>query len=131
MIKTIENSSNSNNIIKLVKGATIAIISTIVFLIIFSIILSYSKVQESTIPVITIIISSVSVLIGGSLTSSNIRKNGMITGGTVGIIYILVIYILSSIITKNFLLNTYSLIMIISSILLGGIGGILGVNIKK
>ena len=48
----------------------------------------------------------------------------------VGLIYITLIYLLSSIITGNFLLNTKSMIMIITSVLTGALGGIIGVNKK-
>lgn len=130
MIKTIENSDSNNSIKKILKGAIVSILTTLFLLIIFSIILTYSKIQESAVPMVTIIISGISILIGGSLTTSNIRKNGMITGGMVGLIYIITIYLLSSIITKNFSFNTYSIVMIIVSVLSGGIGGIIGVNIK-
>ena len=40
------------------------------------------------------------------------------------------LYIISSTITGNFGLNNYSIIMIATSVLIGGIGGIIGVNRK-
>ena len=58
----------------------------------------------------------------------NLRKNGIINGALVGILYIFLIYFLSSIIEKDFSLNTYSIIMLISSIFIGALGGIIGVN---
>ena len=48
----------------------------------------------------------------------------------VGLIYIAIIYLLSSIVTGNFLLNITSIIMIITSVLTGALGGIIGVNKK-
>ena len=60
-----------------------------------------------------------------------IKKNGIVYGGIIGIIYIIGLYIISSIVTTGFSLNMYSIIMIILSILAGMIGGIVGVNIKK
>ena len=59
---------------------------------------------------------------------SNVSKNGIINGSIVGFIYILIIYILSSLIEGSFSLNTYSIIMIIGSGLAGALGGIIGVN---
>jgi hypothetical protein len=40
------------------------------------------------------------------------------------------LYIISSIISKNFSMNNYSIIMMATSIVLGGLGGIIGVNKK-
>lgn len=119
---------SGNNIKKIIKGSIISIIVTIVSLVIFAILLTYTGIDESTIPTVTIIITALSILIGSSLSMSKIKKNGIINGSLVGLIYIMVIYILSSIIEGNFALNIYSIIMILGSVLAGALGGIIGVN---
>ena len=131
MINVSENiSENGNNIKKVIKGSAFSIIITLIGLLIYSIILSYTSVSESTIPTIVIIIKAISVLIGSTISTSNIKKNGIINGMFVGVIYIAIIYLLSSIVTGNFLLNITSIIMIITSVLTGALGGIIGVNKK-
>jgi len=47
-----------------------------------------------------------------------------VNGGAIGLIYILVIYLLSSITGSNFTLNMYSIIMIMLSIAAGAVGGV-------
>jgi putative membrane protein, TIGR04086 family len=123
-------SENGNNIKKVIKGSAFSIIITLIGLLVYSIILSYTSVSESTIPTIVIIITAISILIGSTISTSNIKKNGIINGMFVGLIYIAIIYLLSSIVTGNFLLNITSIIMIITSVLTGALGGIIGVNKK-
>lgn len=131
MINMSENiSKNGNNIKKVIKGSAFSIIITLIGLLVYSIILSYTSVSESTIPTIVIIITAISILIGSTISTSNIKKNGIINGMFVGLIYIAIIYLLSSIVTGNFLLNITSIIMIITSVLTGALGGIIGVNKK-
>ena len=131
MINMSENiSENGNNIKKVIKGSAFSIIITLIGLLVYSIILSYTSVSESTIPTIVIIITAISILIGSTISTSNIKKNGIIIGMFVGLIYIAIIYLLSSIVTGNFLLNITSIIMIITSVLTGALGGIIGVNKK-
>lgn len=131
MINMSENiSENGNNIKKVIKGSAFSIIITLIGLLVYSIILSYTSVSESTIPTIVIIITAISILIGSTISTSNIKKNGIINGMLVGLIYIAIIYLLSSIVTGNFLLNITSIIMIITSVLTGALGGIIGVNKK-
>ena len=131
MIKTSENSNeNGNNIKRVLKGSAFSIVITLIGLLIYSIILSYTSVAESTIPTIIIIITGISILIGSTISTANIKKNGIVNGILVGLIYISLIYLLSSIITGNFLLNINSIIMIIVSVLTGAVGGIIGVNMK-
>lgn len=122
------NEDNSNNFIKILKGSVISIIATLVLLIIYAALLTYTNINENTMPTTIIAITALSILIGSEITTDRIKKNGIINGGFVGIIYIAILYLISSIVTKNFSLNNYSIIMILTSILIGGLGGIIGVN---
>lgn len=128
------NSINENeftkNIIRIIKGSVTAIILTLLLLLIFAIILTYTSLEESVINPVIIVISVVSILIGSSISTLKISKNGLLNGGLVGIIYILTIYLLSSITSSGFGINLYSIIMMILSIIAGMIGGIIGVNMK-
>lgn len=131
MMKLTENlSENGNNIKKIIKGSIISIIITLISLLIFASLLTYTNVSESTIPTVTIIITIISILIGSSLCMSTVKKNGIINGVAIGLIYIAFIYLLSSVIEGNFALNLKSIIMIIGAVLAGGLGGIIGVNRK-
>ena len=124
------NENNSNCIFNILKGTAISIVITFALLIIFSAILTYTSVNENTMPAVIIIVTALSILIGSQVTTSKMKKNGIVNGILVGGIYFVFLYILSSIISKNFTLNNYSIIMMATNILLGGIGGIIGVNKK-
>lgn len=131
MINMSENiSENGNNIKKIIKGSVFSIVITLIGLLVYSIILSYTSISETTMPATIIIITAVSILIGSTISTSNIKKNGIVNGVLVGLIYIAIIYLISSIVTGNFLLNTNSIIMVIASVLTGAMGGIIGVNRK-
>lgn len=117
------------NIIRVIKGSITALILTLILLFIFSIILTYTSLQESTIVPVVIIITAISILIGSSISTIKIKKNGLLNGALVGFIYIFTIYIISSITYSGFSLNISSIIMIIGSILAGMLGGIIGVNL--
>ena len=58
-------------------------------------------------------------------------SKGLINGGVVGLTYILALYMLSSFANGNFSLNLNSVIVLITSILAGVVGGIIGVNFQK
>ena len=128
MVKVSEN--NSNSVVRILKGSIISIITTLILLIIFSAMLTYTNINENTIPTVIIICTALSILIGSQIATSKIKRNGILNGALVGIIYIAFLYIISSCITKNFSLNNYSIIMMLVSILIGGVGGIIGVNRK-
>lgn len=128
--KKIEDISKEKNIIKILKGVMISIVISILLLTIYAVILTYTSTSESTIKPVVIIITGISLLIGSFISSMKLKKQGMTNGGIVGLIYILSIYIISSIWLSNFSLDLESIIMIIVSIITGMIGGIIGINIK-
>ena len=118
----------SRNFVNIIKGVIISIIFTLIFLFIFSIILTYTNISESFITPVIIVITAISIFIGSSIGNIKMKKNGLLNGALIGGIYLLSIYLLSGIINKNFSLSTSSIIIIISGMICGMFGGIIGVN---
>ena len=126
-----QTSETKKSVSNLIKGIIIAFFITTILIFILSAILTYTNISETFIPIGTVIVSSISILVGAFLSTHHIKKNGIMNGGIIGAIYIITLYILSSIISGNFSINTQAIIMIIICILTGAIGGVLGVNTKK
>ena len=116
--------TNNNHLFSIIKGTLIAFFVTVIALMVFSILLVYTDLSEETIKPVIITITGISILIGSSIGTRKLKKNGLINGAIIGILYILIIYIISSILNSNFTINLMSLIMIS----IGLIGGILGRN---
>lgn len=119
-----------NNYISILKGSLLAIVITIVCLTIYAAILTYTSVSENTIVPVVLVVSGISILIASSISARKLKKQGMINGGIIGLIYILAIYLLSSILSAEFSLNTSSILMILVCIITGMVGGIIGINMK-
>ncbi|MCI8444462.1 MAG: TIGR04086 family membrane protein [Clostridia bacterium] len=62
--------------------------------------------------------------------NGKIKKNGIINGGMIGGSYLLILYMISSLLNWKFSLNWQSIIMIVVGIIFGILGGIIGVNKK-
>ena len=130
MLKNSTEECKKNNLIKILKGSIISIVITIVLLLIFSALLAYTNLNENVSTYVIIAIMGISIIIGSLISTRKVKKNGMINGGLVGLIYIIFIYILSSIFITTFgSINIYTIIMIIIAIITGIIGGIIGVNL--
>lgn len=126
-----EKQEEFNNIAKiLLKGSAISFVSLLILLFAFSAILTYTNIDESIIPIATIVINTVSILIGSSIATIHLKKNGILNGLIIGIIYMLLIYLISGIINSSFALELQAILLIAFGIIAGGIGGIIGVNIK-
>lgn len=127
--KLVRNSTINTK--EIIKGYICSIITSAIFLFIYAVVLMNTNIQENTIKVVVVIITGISILIGSSLSSLKIKKNGLFNGIVVGIVYIMSLYILSSIAISGFAINLSTVIMIIVGIVFGGIGGIVGVNIGR
>lgn len=132
MNKIMENNNLeiNNNIGIIAKGVIIAIISSMILLLIFSAVLTYTTIPENVSNPVIIVITAVSILLASQISTRKIKKNGIINGGIIGGIYIITLYLISSIVTGNFALGLSAIIMIIASIIAGMFGGIIGVNAK-
>lgn len=117
------------NTVTIIKGSIIAIIITVIGLLILSLVLAYTNISEKVSTPIIIAVMCLSVIIGSIVSSKNIKEKGLINGGIVGFIYIIVIYLLSSIVLGDFSMNLYCIISIILAIIGGILGGIIGVNL--
>ena len=130
--KSMENVTKENNkVLQIIKGSAIAIVLSFLFLLAYATILAYTDVPETTIVPVVIVITGISILMGSSMSTLHIKNKGLINGSLVGLIYMLTLYLLSSIVSGNFALNMNSIIMLCVGILTGMIGGIIGVNLKK
>lgn len=130
-IKKDSEEHKTSNIVNIIKGSAISIAISIVALIIFSVILTNTQLTEETIKPVIMIITAISILTGSVISVSKIEKKGILNGALVGLIYVLTIYLISSIVNSNFTFNLSSIIIIFLSIIAGIIGGIIGVNMKK
>ena len=111
------------------KSIIISIFCSLFFIFILSILVSNTNIAEKIIQPSVIFISAISILIGGFFVSKKIRKKGIICGTLVGVMYMVIMYFISSFMNMNFSLDGNSFIMIGLGLLGGAIGGILGVNL--
>lgn len=118
----------TTSISNIIKGTIISFVITIIFLLIFSVILTYTNIRENFITPTIIVITAISIFIGSTISNSKMQKNGLLNGAIIGGIYLIGIYLISSIINQKFALSMQSTVMIISGMICGMFGGILGVN---
>ena len=120
--------AENNFLANIFKGIGIAFAITLILLLIFSAVLTFSNISESVISPFIITATAISILIGSSIGNNKIKKNGLLNGALVGIIYMVTIYLISSLLNWRFSLNLQSIIMIIVGMIFGMLGGIIGVN---
>lgn len=119
------------NIMRIVKGVVLAISLSLILLLIFAVLLTYTNISEDTMIPVVMIIVGISILIGSTICARKIKKNGIVNGGLVGLIYVLLLYLISSLCLVGFSLTINSFVMLIVGLITGMLGGIIGVNLNK
>jgi len=112
------------------KGILISYIITIPLFSIFAFILTYTDFPQHMIKPVVLITTIISVLVAGSFVAKNAKSKGWLNGGAVGLLYMLLLYIASSIVLRDFSINRYILTIMIIGVLTGSIGGIVGINFR-
>jgi len=114
--------------LEIAKGVINAYIMTIPVFVIFALILSYTDFPIKYIPLAVLVSTVASLIYAGLKSARTTKEKGWINGCIIGFVYILLLYLLSSIVYKDFSVDRYILTMAFIAVLSGAIGGILGVN---
>jgi len=127
-MNNIQVEKNNSITVKIMKGLIISFAVTLITIFIFSILLAYTNISESVIPTVIIVLTFISILIGAIISMKKTSKNGLINGAIIGGTYVIMLYLISSFLNTGFVLNIYTVIMIVAGILSGIVGGIIAVN---
>lgn len=114
----------------MIKGISISFVITVISILILTTYVMNNNINSDQISTIIIIINAISILIGTTIATRKLSKNGILNGILISGLYIGSIYMLSSII-YGFGINAKSIFIITTSIIIGAIGGIIGINMKK
>ncbi len=105
------------------------IISLLFFLIVGALI-TYTSIRENIIPFITSVIMIVGVLFSSIYCSIHLQKKGWLHGGLIGLVYVLILVLLSKIFISDYSIDRIALYKTSIGMVTGIIGGILGINMK-
>lgn len=118
------------SIISLLKGLLVSYIITIPAFMLFALILANTDFPQRLTTPAVVVTTLVSVLTAGAISTKGIRNRGWLNGSIVGLIYMIILYVLSSLVYNDFSIDKYVVTMTIIGILAGAIGGIVGINAK-
>ncbi len=113
------------------KALILSYIITIPMFMLFAFILSYTVFPEKYMPTAVIITTLLSLLAAGSITTRGANSKGWLNGAVSGALYVMILYIASSIMFKDYSIDRNVLTMFLIGVLTGAIGGILGINMKS
>ena len=112
------------------KGLGYAYIITLVCLLTYNLLLTFTSISATSIAMATSAITTASAAFGGFYASMKIKEKGLLYGVLVGLTYILCLMIVVFLAKDSFTFEMTTAYKVLLITLAGGIGGVLGVNFK-
>ena len=134
MIKTDSNEGGfkhyqiGKNIVTVLKAVLFCYLLVMPLFILLAGILTFTDFPEKLLMPGVIIAVIVSVLIGSMSITLRHKEKGWILGSVTGIIYVFILYLVSSMVYNNYSMTRYTITLFVIGILAGSIGSILGLN---
>lgn len=116
--------------VHILKGLGYAYITTLIVLLIYNLLLTYTGVSANSVSIVTSFITTMSAAVGGFYACKHIKEKGLIYGLIVGILYIILLITMFYLAKEKYIFDITILYKAILVSIAGGIGGILGVNFK-
>lgn len=110
-------------------GVIVIFVLFVISSLIFSLILKFTAIEESSLKFIATAISFVALFAGGFITGGKGKQKGWLIGGLTGILYSLIIFFFQYL-GYDRLFSMYQVIYHACYILTAMMGGILGVNMS-
>lgn len=130
-VKKNESSGNKSQSISMLKGMAMAYAITCIVFIAFGILLTYTGVSEDKVPLAALICTAVSSAVAGFDWAKCAASRGILWGVLAGAVYGVILFLLQFLAGNGVLFDTAKLTMLLVAMAGGGIGGIIGINMKK
>ena len=112
-------------------GVVIGYAITCLVFISYALLLTYTNITEENISLVVTLTSIVSVLVAGFDAARGATSKGWLWGIVAGFMYAVILVVLMSWIQQSLILDSRAITLLILSLAGGGLGGVIGINLKK
>ena len=120
---------NRSFVKSVLKGWIGAVLLTFMLMLILSLAMIKFELNDNIYSIIFTVITVVSLVIGAGLAARNNGERGWLTGGIVGLLFFVFIFVFSSVINGSFAFDITQIYKLIGCFGVGTIAGILGINL--
>lgn len=110
------------------KGVILAFCLTLVLLTVSSLVVTYTNVSENAIFALSLTCAVISMGAGSISAAKTAARRGYLKGALCGGTYVLVLYIIASLINGGFIFTSHTLMLFAIGVIVGALGGIIGIN---
>ena len=123
--------AHSLSFVNVIKSVFLSYAITIICLLIFAFIITYTNFPEGIISTIVLLITILSIAFSGMLVARSTKCKGWLSGAVAGVTYMFTLYCIGSLVFQSFSFGVNLLIMLALGLFSGTFGGIVGINMKS
>ncbi len=113
------------------KGTAGAYIFLIITFGILSVVYTYTSLPDSLVGTIVSVLTALSLVFGGLISSKNVNSFGWMHGALAGMFYTIIRIATGFAVFKSYVPDSSIVSMFLTGILLSALGGIIGINLSK
>jgi len=121
---------NKSQLKQLVIGVLMGYAITCIVFLAYAMLITYTQMSERNLPTVVAITTLLSVMVAGFDAAKGAPSRGWMWGMTAGLIYVTVLAIIMVVMLPGFFVDGRTITIIVLSIAGGGLGGILGINVR-
>ena len=122
----------NNNYFKCVlKGTVGTLLFTFSGIVVLSFLMTKLVFSKHMFNVLYLVISLISLAFGAMIAAKKKQSKGLLVGFGVTVFYSVIIYIVCLIINGGFSFNMFELFKLVAALIVGGLGGVLGVDMQE
>jgi len=111
-------------------GVLMAFAITCIVFLAYAMLITYTDMSERNLPIVVAVTTLLSVMVAGFDAARGATNRGWAWGMGAGFIYVLILAIVMVIMLPTFAVDGRTITVIILGLAGGGLGGILGINLK-
>lgn len=123
--------NNKKNILHILSGMAVAIAVTLMLILLFAVGIRFLNIGDGWIFPINQIIKIISLIVGINIAMKRTKSKGFLSGILIGLLYFVISYIVFSILQSDFSFGMNNFYDLILTTLMGGLIGIILVNLNK
>lgn len=123
--------NKKSSFLGILKGALVAVSTTLILILLFALIVRFFNVSDKWIFPINQVIKVISLILGVIVILKSSREKGFVRGLILGLAYFILSFVIFSILQSSFKIGIKNIYDLILTTLMGGLIGIIVVNIKK
>ncbi|MDE6189539.1 MAG: TIGR04086 family membrane protein [Clostridia bacterium] len=121
---------NKRDFFEIFKGVLFSVIISLLAVIIFAVVVKFANLSQKAVQIVNIFLRIISIFFG-TLLAIKSGKQGLFKGSVIGLLFILISYLVFSLINGSFAVNPLTAFDIIFCLAAGLLSGIFTVNVRK